>query len=56
VAHEIMVPWLAGTALRLHPVHLATDAADVRPRSSAWSSSRGVLRVPPRAAVVWVRE
>ncbi|WP_434480933.1 alpha-1,6-glucosidase domain-containing protein [Gemmatimonas sp.] len=56
VAHAITVPWLAGTALRLHPVHLATDAADVRPRSSTWSSSRGVLRVPPRAAVVWVRE
>jgi hypothetical protein len=56
VAHEVTVPWLARTALQLHPVHLASDAADVRPRSSTWSPSRGVLRLPPRTAVVWVRE
>jgi pullulanase len=56
VAHAITVPWLSGRPLRLHPVHRSRDAADQRPSESLWDSARGVLTVPPRTAVVWVRE
>lgn len=52
----VMVPALARTALRLHPVHTAAAAADPRPRQSRWDPESGILRVPPRTAVVWVRE
>ncbi len=56
VAHDITVPWLAGTALHLHPVQRAPDAVDDRPRASTWTPARGVLRVPARTAVVWVHK
>jgi len=56
VAHDITVPSLAGARLRLHPVHLAAEAADVRARASTWTAQPGVLRVPPRTAVVWVQD
>ncbi|MFN9910327.1 MAG: alpha-1,6-glucosidase domain-containing protein [bacterium] len=49
------MPSLAGARLRLHPVHLAAEAADVRARASTWTAQPGVLRVPPRTAVVWVQ-
>lgn len=52
----VPVPSLAGRALQLHPVHLAASAADTRPRDSRWNRSSGEIWVPPRTAVVWVRE
>ena len=56
VVHEITVPTLAGVRLRLHPVHLAAEAADTRARTSTWTAPSGVLRIPPRTAVVWVQD
>ncbi len=56
VAHDVVVPRLAGVSLQLHPVHRAADAADGRARTSTWTPRLGLLRVPPRTAVVWVRE
>jgi pullulanase/glycogen debranching enzyme len=55
VAHDLAIPRLVGVRLQLHPVHSAANAADTRARASAWTPQRGILRVPPRTAVVWVR-
>lgn len=52
---DVALPSLRGRALRLHPVHLAAEAADPRPAAeSRWEASRASLRVPPRTAVVFV--
>ena len=41
----------------LHPVHRAPGAADTRPREQArFDSRRGRFRVPPRTAIVYVRD
>ncbi|GAB1344957.1 hypothetical protein MASR1M101_40840 [Gemmatimonas sp.] len=52
----VPMPSLAGRALHLHPVHLATSAADTRARESHWNRGTGEMWVPARTAVVWVRE
>jgi pullulanase len=54
--HEISVPFLKGRLLQLHPVHRAPGATDTRARTSVWIPATGLLRVPARTAVVWVRE
>ncbi|WP_082821252.1 alpha-1,6-glucosidase domain-containing protein [Gemmatimonas phototrophica] len=56
IDHEIPVPFLQGQPLQLHPVHRASGATDTRARASVWTPSTGLLRVPARTAVVWVRE
>lgn len=48
-------PELAGRGWRLHPVHLAADAADPRPRdASRIDDEAGRFTVPPRTALVFV--
>ena len=56
VPRTVRFPSLVAVPLRLHPVHRAADAADTRARDSAWMPGEGILRVPARTAVVWVRE
>ena len=55
-AHSVQDSQLAGAAWQLHPVHLAADAADTRPRQQARAdAAQGRFVVPPRTAVVFVR-
>lgn len=56
VPHDIEVPWLRGVPLVLHPVHRDAEAVDARPRFARWSAASSVVHIPPRTAVVWVRE
>jgi pullulanase len=52
---RIRVPELAGRSFTLHPVHLAPNAADTRPRLAArFDAASGEFTVPPRTAVVFV--
>lgn len=54
-ARTLDAPALAGRGWRLHPVHLAADAADPRPRDLARiDDRRGRFTVPPRTALVFV--
>ncbi|MFO1339259.1 MAG: alpha-1,6-glucosidase domain-containing protein [Burkholderiaceae bacterium] len=57
-AQSLTLPELAGGARwRLHPVHLKPGAADPRPRRAARVEPRtGVFTIPPRTAVVFVRD
>ena len=51
----LRLPGLEGRALALHPVHLAPEAADPRPRlESRWDAATATLTVPPRTALAWV--
>jgi len=52
VAHS--VAGAKGKQLRLHPVHLATDAADKRAATASYDSATGMFTIPPRSAVVFV--
>ena len=52
---RIRIPALAGRAFTLHPVHLAANATDTRPRQGArWDATSAEFIVPPRTAVVFV--
>ncbi|KPF54558.1 alpha-1,6-glucosidase [beta proteobacterium AAP51] len=54
---ELTLPTLRGRPLVLHPVHRSAQAADARPAAeSRWSPDTATLRVPPRTALVFVRE
>lgn len=54
-ARTLDAPELAGRGWRLHPVHLAADAADPRPRNaSRIDDEAGRFTVPPRTALVFV--
>jgi pullulanase len=52
VAHS--VAGAKGKRLRLHPVHLAPDAADQRPATASYDRATGMFSIPPRSAVVFV--
>jgi pullulanase/glycogen debranching enzyme len=54
-AKQLTVPGLLGHALQLHPVHLAAGAADARARQASFDAASGVLSLPARTAVVFVR-
>ncbi len=57
-AQSLSLPELAaGARWRLHPVHLKPGAADQRPRRAArFEPHTGVFTIPPRTAVVFVRD
>jgi pullulanase len=46
---------LKGKAYVLHPVHLASGAADGRARAARYDAASGSFDVPPRTAVVFVQ-
>ena len=51
------LPGERGKRYALHPVHLAPDAADARPRAQArFDPAHGRFTVPPRTALVYVLE
>lgn len=51
------LPGERGKRYVLHPVHLAPEAADTRPREQArYDARRGRFDVPPRTALVYVLE
>ncbi len=51
---SLALPDQAGKAWRLHPVHLAAEAADRRVAAEARLDASGQLRVPGRSALVFV--
>jgi len=54
-AQVLDLPAERGKRYVLHPAHLATDAADTRPREQArFDPARGRFTVPPRTALVYV--
>jgi len=54
-ASTLNLPELKGRALRLHPVHRASEAADRRPiEASRWNADTATLTVPPRTALAYV--
>ena len=54
-AQTLELPELRGRRYTLHPVHLAEDAADPRPRASArHDAARGRFVIPARTALVYV--
>ncbi len=53
----LRVPALQGRDFVLHPVHRSAQAADRRPREqSRWDAASATLTVPPRTALVYVRD
>lgn len=55
VAQTLRIPELKGKPFALHPVHLAKQAADQRPRREArFDAIEGVFQIPARTAVVYV--
>ena len=54
VAQTLTIPQEAGKAYRLHPVHLAANAADRRAAQATWDPASGRVNLPPRTAVVFV--
>ena len=54
VAQSLTLPDDAGKPWRLHPVHLASDAADRRAREATVETATGRFVLPPRTAVVFV--
>ena len=55
VAHALVVDAEKSKGWVLHPVHLATGAADPRPEAEAsYDAPTGTFTVPPRTAVVYV--
>ena len=56
VPQRVAVPAVKGRALVLHPVHLAPGAADARAAQAGYDAGSGSFSVPPRTAVVFVRE
>ncbi|WP_284614536.1 alpha-1,6-glucosidase domain-containing protein [Aquabacterium humicola] len=56
-AQTIVVDAVRGQGFRLHPVHLKPHAAERRARTDArFDRAAGRFTVPPRSAVVWVRD
>jgi pullulanase/glycogen debranching enzyme len=56
-AQSLQLPSERGKRYVLHPVHLAPEAADPRPREKArFDRARGRFTVPPRTALVYVLE
>lgn len=54
-AQTLVLPELRGIAYTLHPVHLADDAADARPREQAsYDASSATFTIPARTAMVYV--
>ena len=53
-AHPITIPALAARAFVLHPVHLATGAADTRATQATYDGATGTFTIPARTAVVFV--
>jgi hypothetical protein len=53
-AHQLVIPPLAAKAFVLHPVHLATGAADTRAAQATYDATTGTFSVPARTAVVFV--
>jgi pullulanase/glycogen debranching enzyme len=56
VAQTVEASALRGRSLVLHPVHRAATATDVRAREARFEATTGRFSVPPRTAVVFVRE
>jgi pullulanase len=56
-AHTLTLDALKGRPYRLHPVHAAPQAADRRAATQAThEDAAGRFTIPPRTAVVWVRD
>lgn len=55
-AQAVEVPAVRGRPLVLHPVHRAPGATDARAREARFEPATGRFSVPPRTAVVFVRE
>lgn len=54
-AQTLVLPELRGIAYTLHPVHLADDAADARPRKQAsYDATSGTFSIPARTAMMYV--
>ena len=56
VAQTVEVPALRGRPLVLHPVHRSATATDRRALEARFDATTGRFSVPPRTAVVFVRE
>jgi pullulanase/glycogen debranching enzyme len=54
VAHVVTDKDARGKRMRLHPVHLASGAADKRAATATYDSTTGTFSIPPRTAVVFV--
>lgn len=55
VAQSVRIPELKGKPFALHPVHLAKQAVDLRPRREArFDAAEGSFQIPARTAVVYV--
>ena len=54
VGQTLTLPTEAGKAYRLHPVHVARDAADRRAAQAGYDRASGRFTLPPRTAVVFV--
>jgi len=52
----VAVPDAAGRAFTLHPVQAAASAGDPRAREAQFEREGGLFTVPPRTAVVFVRD
>ena len=52
--HVIAVAEAKGRPLRLHPVHVYPQAADVRAREARFDRRTGTFTIPARTAVVFV--
>ena len=55
-AQRVAVPAVKGRALVLHPVHRSPGAADARALQAVFDAENGSFSLPPRTAVVFVRE
>jgi pullulanase-type alpha-1,6-glucosidase len=54
VAHVVTDQAARGKRMRLHPVHVAPGAADIRAATARFDSATGTFSIPPRTAVVFV--
>jgi pullulanase len=54
IEHAVTIAALAGKTLRLHPVHRAPAAADLRARAAGFDPATGAFQIPARTAVVFV--
>ncbi len=55
-AQTLVLPEEVGKRYVLHPVQVAADAADTRPKAARHSARDGRFTIPPRTAVVYVIE
>jgi pullulanase-type alpha-1,6-glucosidase len=54
--HQLPLPGLSAGDWRLHPVQANANAADKRPKAARLDTRRGLLSLPARTAVVFVRD